>query len=341
MPILDGVLLEAKDEELLITCSDMNLSIQTRLGASVSVEGSLVLPGKLFCEVVRKLPDGELTFALSGSTATLRCMGSRTVLQGQDATNYPPLPAVEGEGLLLPQAMLRNMVQQTLFAVATDEARPILTGCLLEIDGPNLTTVALDGFRLALRTQSMDQQMPPQSVVIPSKALGEVSRILGDDGDINLVMSPTHLWCGVGSAQIITRLLEGEFIKYRQILPTEFKTRIKVDRKILQEAIDRASLMAREGKNNLVKFHMEEDMLILVSNAELGNVHEEIPILMEGPALDIAFNVRFISEALKVIEDDLIFMQFDSNVAPSVIVPETEQNEGSFLHLILPVRVHD
>lgn len=338
--IMEGVLLATCPEGIRLTCADTGIGIQTHMAASILEEGSVVLPGKLFAEIVRKLPSEEtLTISINEKNAAqLRCHSSRTTLAGLSADEFPPLPEISDIGeISLPKQALREMIQRTTFSIATDETRPILTGALLETDGACFSIVALDGFRLALRKQQFSGALPALSVVVPGKALNEIARVLDDSEElVSLQYGKTHLLADMGGTRIVARLLEGEFIRYKQILPTEWQTRVTVQKEELEDAIDRASLMAREGKNNLVKMHIEEGTLLITSNADLGDVREEIPVTLEGRALDIAFNVRYISDTLRAIETEKVELRFNSNVSPCVICP----TEGdAFLYLALPVRV--
>lgn len=337
--ILEGVLLSARDNTLRLTCTDLALGIETHIAAQVDTEGEIVLPGKLLSEIVRKLPEGQMTISVNeNNVATLKASKSRTTLSGLSADEYPPLADVgKAETVRLPEKVFKEMIQRTTFAIATDETRPILTGCLIEAEGNELTLVALDGFRLALRKHVLEEGIPSFTAVMPGKVLNEIARILGDSEEpVSLMWGATHLLADMGETRIVARLLEGEFIRYRQILPTEYQTRIAVSKKEMEDAIDRASLMAREGKNNLVKLHIQEDLLRITSNAELGDVEENIQIHMEGRELDIAFNVRYMTDTLRAIEDGNIQVRFNSNVSPCVLLPTAGDK---FLYLALPVRV--
>jgi len=338
--IMEGVLVQAREDGVTLTCADTGIGIEMGLEARVSEAGSCVLPGKLFAEIVRKLPqEAEIDISVDEKNmAALRCLKSKTTLAGFPAEEFPPLPVIKNpEEIGLPRKTLRDMIQRTSFAIATDETRPILMGCLLEASGDTLSMVALDGFRLALRKAKLPEGLPDMSVVVPGKALNEIARILDESEEpVALEYGKTHLSVSMGGVRIVARLLEGEFIRYQQILPTEWQTRIVAQKSTLDKAIDLASLMAREGKNNLVKLHIEEGTLLITSNADLGDVREEIPIDFEGRELDIAFNVRYISETLRVVEDEDIELRFNSNVSPCVICPTSGDH---FLYLALPVRV--
>lgn len=339
LQILEGVLLETCPEGLRLTCTDLALGIETLVEAEVAEEGRVVMPGRLFSEMVRKLPEGMLEMSVNDNhSAVLRCMKSRTTIAGMSATEYPDLPQVEdGNMISVPQNQLRDLVQKTCFAIATDESRPLLTGCLMEIESDEIRLVALDGFRLALRKLHHEQSIESIQAVIPGKVLSELAKVLSDEEtEVHLHIGRTHLSADMGVTRVITRLLEGEYTRYRRILPTDWQTRIKVGRQDLEKAIERAGLMAREGKNNLVRFHIVDQMLTLTSNAEMGDVQEQLEIMMDGKDLDIAFNVRYVSDVLKVLDEDEISLRFNTSVMPCEIVPA----EGdAYLYLVLPVRV--
>ena len=340
MPIMEGVLIHTAEKGILLTCSDVSIGIEMYLEAEIHETGSCVLPGKLFAEIIRKLQqDATIDITIDAkNTATLRCQKSKTTLAGFPADEFPPLPEISvAKEIALPRKTLRGMIQRASFAIATDETRPILMGCLLETKGDTLSIVALDGFRLALRKTRLSNDLPEMSVVVPGKALNEIARIIDDsDEPVTLEYGKTHLSANMGGIRVVARLLEGEFIRYQQILPTEWQTRIVVHKETLDASIDLASLMAREGKNNLVKLHIEEGTLLITSNADLGDVREEIPVDFEGRELDIAFNVRYISDTLRAVEDEDVEMRFNSNVSPCVICPTSGDH---FLYLALPVRV--
>lgn len=339
LQILEGVLLETCPEGLRLTCTDLALGIETLVEAEVAEEGRIVMPGRLFSEIIRKLPDGKLEMNVGeNQSAVIRCMKSRTTLAGMNAMEFPELPQVEDGNLItVPQKQLRELIQRTCFAIATDESRPLLTGCLMEIEAEEIRLIALDGFRLALRKLSHTQSIEPMQAVIPGKVLSELAKVMGDDEtEVQLNIGRTHLSADMGATRVVTRLLEGEYTRYRRILPTEWHTKVKANRAELEKAIDRAGLMAREGKNNLVRFHIAEQQLTLTSNAELGDVQEQIDIFVDGKDLDIAFNVRYVGDVLKVLDDEEICLRFNSNVSPCEICPV----EGdAYLYLVLPVRV--
>ena len=336
-PILEGILIESCDEGLRLTCTDLALGIRTVIPATFQEEGRIVLPGRLLCEVVRKLPGGTVEVSVNDRLqATIRCAFSRTNITGLDPVEYPELPPVSGHAFSMPQGTLKDMVSRTIFAIAVDESRPILTGCLLEMSKEQMRVVALDGFRLAMREEAIEGPEQDVSAVVGGKVLGDISKILSDSEEpVSLCFSRSHAQLDIGATHIVARLLEGEFIRYRQILPQEWQTRVTVGREDLASAIDRASLIAREGKSNLVRFKIDGETLEIASNSETGDTQETLSVTTEGKDLTIAFNVRYVTDVLKALSDDEVVMRFNSNVSPCVLCPVEGEK---YLYLVLPVR---
>ena len=341
--ILEGVLIEADEHGIVLTCSDGSLSIETTLTAEVAEPGRTVLPGRLFTELVRKLPGGSVTIKVGANhAASIHCMSSKSNLAGMNPVEYPEMAEVEsGSVVKIPQNKLKEMISRVVFAIATDESRQILTGCLMEVSRDEARLVALDGFRLAIQKVFQPFDMPEgQEViksVIPGRVLSELSRILLDEDDFcTMLFDQSRMQASFGNTRLSTVLLAGEYIDYRKILPPSFRTQAKAKRTEVQEAIDRASLMAREGKNNLVRLSFTDGSLAITSNAELGDVHEELQAVLSGDPIDIAFNAKYITDVIRNITDDELCMKFNSNVSPCVVSP---QEGDQYLYLILPVRV--
>lgn len=341
--ILEGVLIEAQDDAVTLTCSDGSLTIERTLAADVKENGRAVLPGKLFTELARKLPGGQVSINVSDNrTASIRCMSSRSNLSVMNAIEYPEIAGVDrGATIDLPQNRLRGMISRVVFAIATDESRQILTGCLMEITPEEGRIVALDGFRLAIQRIRKHFDLPDDTdllrFVVPGRVMNELSKILPDDETpCTLTMNKTHLQVVFGSTKMTTVLLAGEYIDYNKIIPPSFRTTSTTNRMSMLNAIDRASLMAREGKNNLIRMSFREDSLSITSNAEMGDVHEEMDSVLDGDSLDIAFNAKYITDIIRNIDDDQLCMCFNSNISPCVVRP---QEGDDFIYLILPVRV--
>lgn len=336
--VLECVSISADAAGVHLMCTDLQMGIVTDVPATVAQDGRVLLNARLFNEIVRKLPEGEVTISV-GSTnrATISAGGSKTTLQGMSAQDFPQLPAVKDDApICIRQNLLRDMIRQTGFAIAQDDTRPILMGILMEIENDEITLVALDGFRLARRKGRLNEPAGQLSAVISGRYFIEIGKILGDDEEqVTLSLSKTHLKLRMKAATVVIRLLEGDYIKYRQLLPANYAISTRLSRGELADCIDRASLMAREGKSNLLKFSISQDKLTITSNSEMGDVYEEMDVETIGKDIDIAFNVRYITEAVKSIEEEQFLIKLNSNISPCVLVP-TEGED--FLYLVLPVR---
>ena len=338
MPILEGIYAQAQGNELLLKCNDLSLQIETILPATVEGEGSLVFPGKLFSDLARRQPDEQTLIDTEKTTVTMKSGRARATMQAFDASEYHSMPLTRQEFFIsIKKSTFKRMIRQTIFSTAQDETKPILTGVLLEITDGLLSMVALDGYRLALRREEIEGGESEQKVVVPAKSLMEIAKILEDSDDIiKIVFSKTHLLIDLEHTKITTRLLEGEFIKYKQILPESHTTRVRVNRQELLDSIERVSLIAREGKSNLIKFLFKDELLAISANSEAGKSNEEISVSVMGSELEIAFNAKYVSDVLKALDDDEIFLEMNSNISPCVVKPVQGDR---FYFLILPVRL--
>ena len=341
--VLEGVLIVARDQRIVLTCSDGSLSIEYTNAANVLEEGQAVLPGRIFTELIRKMPGGETEVSvMNDRSASIRCQKARSNLAIMNPAEYPEISGIRNlPPVKIPQKKLKEMISHVSFAIATDESRQILTGTLLEVSRSEARLVALDGFRLAMQKLLQPFDLPEGSdvikAVIPGKVINELSRILPDDEAFcSIIFDQGRMQCTFGNIRLCSVLLAGEYIDYRRILPSEFKTKAKARRVVVADAIDRASLMAREAKNNLIKMSFRENSLRISSNAEMGDVEEEMEAELTGDDIDIAFNSRYIVDVIRNVEDEELYMNFNSNVSPCVVMPPAGEE---YLYLILPVRV--
>lgn len=350
---LEGVLIEAGseasgDDMLTLTCADERITIVTHLHATVEEPGRGVVPGKLFGNIVRKLTEPRTTISMDERFIFNICSGSaRMNISGLNGDYYPALPEVESASeVKLPQDMLREMIQKVSFAVSVDDARDILTGCLLEIEKGNINMVALDGYRMALCKAKCSDMPDKISAIIPGRAANEISSILtgsdevfaqlsfsGNKLRVRLTNNPAD---AVSSVEIYVILIEGEYIGYRQILPRSFATRAEVALEPFRRAIDRVLLVARESANKAAKLIVQDGELMIEAHSEISDVHEELPIEQDGPNVTIGFNVRYLADMAKLITTDTIVMNFNNAVQPCVVTPKGSED---YVHLILPVRL--
>lgn len=338
MPILEGIYIKTNETSLTLIGSDMDVSIQTTVNANIIEQGSIVIDAKIFGEIIRKLPNATIKIeTLENQIIRITCEKSVFDVVYMNTNEFPELPEInEDLKISVKQNILKNMIKGTSFAIAQDETRPILQGILFEVKNKNLNLVALDGYRLAIKSEFLDTDIDIE-VVIPGKTLNEVSKILEDVDDIvNITFTNNHILFNLEKTKIISRLLEGKFINYNSLLPQEHKLLVDVNRQELQNAIERASLMAKDGNTNLIKLDIQQDNLVITSNSQLGKVREEMSIKLQGDEVQIAFNSRYLLDVLKNVEDDEVVMKMTSGISPCVI---EEKNSENAKYLVLPVRV--
>ena len=352
-PAMEGVYIESEEDHLILTCTNGEMSVKARVPATVEEEGNALLPAKLFGEIMRKQPAGEVTVDVNERRrAQVKSMFSKTSVDGMDSDEYPEINEPAGEnGIEISCSLFRQAVSRVLFAVSQDEARKILTGVLMEATEENIVFVGLDGFRLALQRVENKNVIPAGSrdgklaCVIPGTVMTEISRMLPDDSEkkLSIRFNNSHIMFSFENVEMFASLLTGEFIDYRKILPASGTTHVKINLRDLNDSIERCSLIAREGKNNLIHLSIRQAadaassaQMVMTANAERGDAHEEIRIEAEGRDLDIAFNARYLTEVAHNVDGDEIVMCFNSNVSPCMIRP-VEGDQYRFL--VLPVRV--
>lgn len=339
-PILKGILIEAHDQKLKLTGNDLNVGIECYIEAQVIEEGSIVVSSRLFGEIIRKLPDAPIECIVDEALQIqINCQKSKFSLSGQPSVEFPELPELgDTEVCDLECDILKNMIRQTLFATSQDETRPILTGALIEIEGGKMTMVAIDGYRLALRSAEVNPTVIGKAVV-PGKTLSEVSKIISaitDNDKIHVAFTDKHILFEIDQIRVVSRLLEGEFIKYGQIIPKENKSKVIVKTQDLLNSIERASLMARESKNSSIKLAVKDKTLSITSNVEIGSASEEVDIDLEGQELEIGFNPKYLVDALKIMDSEEVQMEFSTSNSPCIIKPIDHDN---YTYLVLPVRM--
>ena len=342
IPILKGIMIKASEEgKLILTASDLEISIKKEIEANVEEAGSFVVMAKLFGDIVRKLPNEEILISDDDTgTVLIKTSYSEFNVVSFPIDEFPEIGNKEegSESITLDRNIFREMIRKTAFAASIDESKGVLTGILTEIEEENIKMVSLDGFRLALVKENM-KSAAPNKFIIAAKVMNEISKIISeedDDSDITIFLGEKREVINIGSNEIIIRRMEGEFIRYNDILPADNTTNVTVSKEMLLESIERASLLSREGKNNLIKISIKNDLMTITSRSEEGNVKEEIIVEKTGNDIEIGFNSKFVLDVLKVIDDDQITLNFKTGVSPCVVKPV----EGDhYEYLILPVRI--
>lgn len=351
IPILTGIKIVASEEGVTLTGSDSDISIESFIPkeegdqeiVDIQQTGSIVLQAKFFSEIVKKLPTNQVEIVVDNLQTTIRSGKSEFNLNGLDSEEYPHLPQIsEQNSIKVPTDLLKNIIKQTVFAVSTSETRPVLTGVNWKIENNDLICIATDSHRLALRKAKIETEAEQSfNIVIPGKSLNELNRILDDhDEPVEIFVTENQILFKTKHILFFSRLLEGNYPDTNRLIPTESKTDIVVNSKEFLQSIDRASLLAREGRNNVVKFSTMSDNVIEISSftPEIGKVMEElVSESVSGEELKISFSAKFMMDALKVLEGSEVKISFTGAMRPFVIHPT---NDDSTLQLILPVRTY-
>lgn len=342
IPALEGILLEAT-AELRLTGYNLETGVRTVVPAEIKEGGSLVLSARLFGDIIRRLPDDMVTVATEGLTVHIQCGMSEFHIQGIDPEEFPELPTVETQNqLVLPRGVLTDMISRTLFAVSTNEGRPILTGSLFEVMGGVLTVVSVDGQRLALRREKLDAADEREfSFVVPGAALNEVRSISGEGEEpVYITTGARHIQFRVGSTLLVTRRLEGEFLNYRQSVNWKSDIHLEVEVKRLMTSIDRVALILQENSKNPLRVIVGDGTLYLSSVTAIGNAADQCPMEGNGNDLHIGFNHKFMMDALKAVPVEKAKLLMGTPSTPCIIVPtDAEGGQESFLFMVLPVRM--
>ncbi|MGM0396146.1 MAG: DNA polymerase III subunit beta [Bacillota bacterium] len=337
LQILDGILIEARDNEIKLTATDLEISIETFVDAVVEEKGKIVINSRIFGDIVKKLPDDTIHFQVKDNHVNIKCQNAEFNIIGNSGDDYPDLPIIMEENqFTISKDLLKSAIRQTVFATTQDETRPSLTGVLLEIADKEISFVSLDGYRLALRKIPTQSEID-EKIIIPGRSLNELNKILEDkEEELTVSLSQGQVIFNLGDTIMYSKLLEGQFFNYKDIMRSDHKTKVVVNRRNLQNGLERASLLAKEEKANLVKISVLNGELIIKSNSEMGDVYEEISSSQDGDDLNIAFNSRYILEGIKIMDNDDIVMNFVGSLNPCII---NGVDDDTYTYLVLPVRL--
>lgn len=339
---LEGLLIEA-EQKVKITGYDLKKGIYTRIDAAVSEPGSIVLGARIIGDIVRSLPDGIVTISTSsGYKTTIICGNAEFNIIGADSADYPELPDVDFmSNISLKQKTLKKMIAETVFAVSDNESRPVYTGSLFEVRDDELTIVSVDGFRLAMRREEIDRSdKQEESFIVPGAALSEIERICSDSDEmVRITLGSKHISFSVDETVLISRRLEGEFMNYRKTVPQEFAISVSVKRADILSVVDRVSLIIEDKTKNPIRCLFGEDEIVLNCVTGVGKAEDVCPADGTGGGLEIGFNHRYLREALRAAPSDKLVIQLNSGLAPCVIAPDDEEKTGSFVYMVLPVRL--
>lgn len=345
MPILEGILIQTNDNKIKLTTYDLEIGIEYVMECEVKEQGSTVINAIMFSEIIRKLPDTEIYISINNQNLLeIECEGSLYKLATMNPEEFPELPKIEIENSIeVEQNILKNMIRKTIFAVSTEESRPIFTGCLFEIENNKLTLVSVDGFRLALRSIYLNKQSNDFQAVIPGKTLNEVNKIVSDSSEtVKIGIAKNQALFEIDNCKVVTRILDGEFLNYKNVIPSNWETRVKVNKNNIQNSFERISLISASAvekeKKYPVKVQVDIGKVIISCTNQTGDAKEELYVSTEGKDLEAGFNPKYFLDSLKAIEDEEVYIEFGTSISPCLI-KSIENND--YTYMILPIRLKE
>jgi len=336
MPILECILIDATSNEIKFTSNDMELGIETIAEGEIVERGNIALDAKIFSEIIRKLPENEIVIETHDLKTTITCEKAKFDIIGKSSEDFSYLPFVEKNDFIsLSQFTLKEMIRQTIFSIAANENNKMMTGELFEIKDNMLRVVSLDGHRIAIRKMMLKETYEDRKIVVPGKTLIEISKILSGEVEdtVNIFFTPNHIVFEFDQTTVVSRLIEGEYFRIDQMLSSDYETKVKINKKELLSCIDRATLLVKESDKKPIIISINGNCMELKIDSQIGSMKEEIDIEKEGKDLMIGFNPKFLIDALRVIDDEIITIYLVNPKAPCFIRDEQE----SYIYLILPV----
>ena len=337
MSILECILIDASAGQIKMTANDMELGIETVIEGDIQEKGIIAIDAKIFSEIVRKLPDNDVTIETDANFQMLiSCEKARFHIAGKSGDDFSYLPYIEkAEPVVVSQFSLREVIKQTIFSISDNESNKMMTGELFEINGNHLKVVSLDGHRVSIRNLELKEEYEPRKVIVPGKTLIEVSKILSGELDalVNLFFTKNHIVFEFDETMVVSRLIEGEYFRIEQMLSSDYETKVKVNKKELLNCIDRATLLIRESDKKPIIVQISDGEMRLKLTSGVGSMNEEIVIEKEGKDILIGFNPKFLIDALRVIDDEMVTLYLVNPKAPCFIRDE----KGTYIYLILPV----
>lgn len=334
--ILENIKFEAKNDELILSSTDMELSIETRVKCNVQEEGSALIKASIIGNIVNKMPQDEITISVDGENVNIKAQNSVFDIQGQSPSEYPPLPEIDEQPLLTMKNSDLNMaIKETIFATSNDDTRLALTGVLFEVSDDQIRFVGLDGYRMAIRTLSanVDEEV---SSIVPKRAFNELTKII-DEEETDIIVVDGHIVFINNDTKMYSRLISKNYIDYKKLLNTSAETKVTVNRHDLIHSLERAQLLATGSAASLTKLTINDNTINISSNSEFGKLDENVFAKQEGQDIVIAFNTKYLLEGLKAIEDDEVSLHLNTALSPMNIYPANEDDD--YLYLVLPVRL--
>lgn len=341
MPILECILIDASKGEICFTANDMELGIETKVIGTILEKGIVALEAKLFSEIIRKLPDNDVTITSDEKNNTqIVCENATFNIMGKDGDDFAYLPFVEKDyGIQMSQFTLREVIRQTIFSIAPNDSNKMMTGELFEISGNELRVVSLDGHRISIRKIELKADYEEKKVIVPGKTLIEISKILSGETEdmVDVYFTDNHIVFEFDQTVVVSRLIEGNYFRVNQMLSNDYETKVSVQKKVFLDCIDRATLLVKEGDKRPVILNISDQLMELKISSQIGTMNEQIEIDLEGKDIKIGFNPKFLIDALRVIDDERIDIYYMNPKAPCIIRDEDQ----TYTYLILPVNFVD
>lgn len=337
MPILECILIDATTDIIKLTANDMELGIQTEVEGEIIDRGMIAIDAKIFSEIVRKLPENDVTITTDDNLqTTIVCEKAVFDISGKPGEEFSYLPAIEKEdSITISQFTLKEVIRQTIFSISDTESNKLMTGELFEIDNSMLRVVSLDGHRISIRRIALKDEVNNKKLIVPGKTLIEISKILSGEAEsmVNISYTNNHIVFEFDQTIVVSRLIEGEYFKIDQMLSNDYETKVRINKRELLSCIDRATLLVKEGDKKPIIINIDDEIMELKIRSQIGSMNEEIYINKEGKNLMIGFNPRFLLDALRNIDDEEITLYLMNAKAPCFI----KDDEESYIYLILPV----
>lgn len=337
MAILECILIDASANEIKLTANDMELGIETKIEGEIAERGVIALDAKIFSEIVRKLPDSDVTIETDASfKTTITCEKAKFIIVGKSGDDFSYIPYIErNEPIVMSQFTLKEVIRQTIFSIADNDNNKLMTGELFEIEENDLKVVSLDGHRISIRNIELKNNYSHKKVVVPGKTLQEVSKILpgSAEDEVSIFLTDNHIVFEFENTTVVSRLIEGEYFKIEQMLSSDYETKVKINKRELLDCIDRATLLVKEGDKKPIIMNITDGTMELKINSFIGSMNEDIDIAKEGKDILIGFNPKFFIDALRVIDEEEVTLYMVNPKAPCFI----KDDEGTFIYLILPV----
>lgn len=337
MAILECILIDASANEIKLTANDMELVIETKIEGEIAERGVIALDAKIFSEIVRKLPDSDVTIETDASfKTTITCEKAKFNIVGKSGDDFSYIPYIErNEPIVMSQFTLKEVIRQTIFSIADNDNNKLMTGELFEIEENDLKVVSLDGHRISIRNIELKNNYSHKKVVVPGKTLQEVSKILpgSAEDEVSIFLTDNHIVFEFENTTVVSRLIEGEYFKIEQMLSSDYETKVKINKRELLDCIDRATLLVKEGDKKPIIMNITDGTMELKINSFIGSMNEDIDIAKEGKDILIGFNPKFFIDALRVIDEEEVTLYMVNPKAPCFI----KDDEGTFIYLILPV----